>query len=136
MDEGGLDRTRPVAQASEHRSIGRRNFLRRAGITSAVTLAAVGLRDLSGTSRAQAATMRPGVREMPDGFEKPSGPMSPDCTCIRWVDYVHCTGCCGPCPKSGQCCYEVYYNSVPSHFACIAQHCNCCNMHSCLLQAC
>lgn len=115
--------------------IQRRSFLRRAGLASAAALAVAGIRELSGAPPAAAAATHPaslGRRTsayLPDNVKLPANASS--CTCGRWVDLKWCQGCCGgPCPN-GECCYQVFYNGSFSHLACIAQHCNCCNMSYC-----
>jgi hypothetical protein len=143
------DRGVPIPQGDEPQPIDRRKILRRAGIIGLATVGLAGIRDLTGTSPAQAAgkpvqRMSPGTPVKlangktayvtAPGQSRPRG-MSPDCSCNLYGRFVWCKGCCGGCPH-GWCCYDVYTVSGYANTYCVQQSCGCCNFTACIEYAC
>ena len=89
---------------------GRRQFLRRAGITAALTAAVVGGADLAGLTAAS-AKVRPSSRKR-----------SPDTCCVTAVySPFQCRPDGAACP-SGECCFHLLYSGCSGetdHFACL-----------------
>lgn len=110
---------------ASHGDMVRRAFLRKAGITGAMTAAVVGVADMAGLTSASAASRKPGA--VPAGFTVSLG--SPDSAASSSsCTFVHCgcgtngRTCCSP----GLCCYHCSGNCVSGKI-CLSRsttHCN------------
>jgi anaerobic selenocysteine-containing dehydrogenase len=92
----------------------RRQFLRRAGITAAVTAALAGTADVAGMSSAFAAAQRK---------NHSYGASSRRCCVSCTYTPFHCNG--GKACPSGECCFHCYHNCGNYYsYACLAHSCN------------
>ena len=93
----------------------RRHFLRRAGITGALTAGFIGTAEVAGLSSAVAARSRPLNSKIPD-------------PCQSICKYVYSPGRCGPngakCPSGSCCFYQSGACCAANRYNCIAGHCS------------
>ena len=93
----------------------RRHFLRRAGITGALTAGFIGTAEVAGLSSAFAARSRPLNSKIPD-------------PCQSICKYVYSPGRCGPngakCPSGSCCFYQSGACCAANRYNCIAGHCS------------
>lgn len=104
---------KPRTPSSDQPDTSRRQFLRRAGITAAVTAALAGTADVAGMSSAFAAAKH----------KNRHGAGSNSCCVSCTYTPRQCNG--GKSCASGECCFYCYHNCGGYYsYACLAHSCN------------
>lgn len=99
----------------------RRQFLRRAGITAALTAAVAGGADLAGMSAASAKVRTPGQKRSP-GLFRTGKNRGPDTCCVVATYSPYKCNPYGHACESGECCFYLAYSGCSgetNHYACL-----------------